>query len=289
MSMQKKKFIQTLYDIHILMVFLLFFGLSLGLLATRAGTNRTNSITTQELLRYIEPLANAQSVKKIADLIYKMTPQTIEEVVDQVMVHPHWPLTQRDKIHLVFFLMKKFWGNVQKQRTLFDFIKKFSLMSAEQPLLYILAYSGNYQEDIPLLQKVIQSRQLDTFIKEAMEYIVKFNDIRTLERLIETKVPIKPSVADQLLWTVVKKDKNLDFVRLLASLGVDVNKVKKETTLLIRAVQDKNKPMVFELLKAGGNPNMKLNRKDTALYHAIELGYIEIEDLLRRFGGREML
>ncbi len=95
----------------------------------------------------------------------------------------------------------------------------------------------------------------------------------------------KPQIPAEQLFKAVEEG-NLASVKDLISQGVDVNSQNDSgATALMFAVIDGRVDIVTTLLKNGANPNIKTNAGKTAFVLADENYYLNIAEILKKFGA----
>ncbi len=142
---------------------------------------------------------------------------------------------------------------------------------------------------IPLIISWFTSKpgkeQVALWIQLSAHAALERNDVGMMIALYQTGMPFDTVEASPLLYRVIDENKNPDFVPFLVHyLKADSNfSPDGKRTLLIKAVEDNNMPLVHMLLEHGADPDIILDSQiGSAQQIAFERGYTPIELRLRQ-------
>jgi ankyrin repeat protein len=256
------------------------------------------SLTPQKIVGEINFLQPSRNVKEIANALTGLPIKKLTDVIDLIMEQKS-PLTSDDKLELLFALAAKYPKNDSILFPIFDRIDIYENLRKNEPVLYIAAHRG-YATILPYLVKWAQGFKkrhagythlsIEHLIINSLRYAVEQNDTENLEIMLSHGVPITQQEASELLWTVVKDNKDPGFVGILLKNGADINYVEDGYSPLIKAVENKNFNMVRTLILETKKAKKHLDINafydpaiGTALQLAIEKGLTKIDAYLRKF------
>ncbi len=291
-------------DIPLLLVVLLLFSISVGILHGRknnkvqakllhgqASDNEfgLSKLPAEEIVGYFQPLIFARGIGALADTMQQFSMRTMYDVVQILLDDMQSPLTREDKLTLLFVLALYYYDSKKVQSRLFDFILQYQDLIEGSPLL-LVAVQSHYAEVIPMLLAWSQHRQVhkifaqgaQTLITQAFNTAIDENNLEIILTLYAYGVRISSEQASVLLWQVVNANKDIGFVPFLVKLGADVNYIADDKyTPLIRAVANNNKALVQVLLDEGADSTLFVDPEiGSARQIAIVNGYQDIEKLL---------
>ena len=208
-------------------------------------------------------------------------------------------LSHEDKIILLLAVVRNYAADLEKQKKILDLLLTQAHLYQGVPLL-LIATKHEYQNLVPNIVAWLEQRKrnnadlhdyLENMVFLALSYAIEKNMTEQFNKLLWVGITLDKKRADQLLWSVINKQKDPRFVALLHSLGADVNAVRDgKYTPLIRATELNNKALVSALIKAGATMNLIIDpATGSALQTAIGLGHREIEMLLRESEAEEPL
>lgn len=297
------------YDIFLLLgsLFLLSYGLSLWhtektpalTLATSVDTaqqahNILNTLKNTEIIDYLKPFTLSRSVEKIVATMEGLSAQKAAEIARLLITNtPSLQVLDKKELLLGLMLLYK---TRQEQELFLNLFLQESKMAEGVPLL-VVASQGRLQKAIPTIlqwqkQVVSSASAVPDFIKNlvanAFKHAVATNDLDLFTKLKNAGLTLEQSFANELLFDVVKENKNNQFVAALVAMGANVNAVLDKKTPLIIATLGNNINLVNVLLAAGADVNqIPDDATGSALQNALVLKYVDVELLLREHGARE--
>ncbi len=283
------------YDIALLLVVLLLFSASLGVLHGRRSASATGIsvgddvariiLTKQDALDYLDPLLLAANIDTVARILHQFDDKVSLETFDAILKDEARTLTPEQKIQLLLA------GIVHdsKREKQNIFITKMADLFAEYPIFYnaidvynaavppILLWAKRYD-----LQKIVPR-----WIQHSLDKAIDEGNVSGLKSLIAYGIRPTKKQASELLRRVVLEKRPPEFVALLVrELGARPNySADKKRTVLMEAVNTKNFPMVRALLRIGARPDLILDPAvGSAKQLSFQKGYSKI-DLL--FSGQK--
>ena len=288
---------------RLLLSILITFSVSIGLLHGRKKSkmeimkldiiNNFTGLThlsLEQAFNYLRTPIISRNIPLVMKVITQFPDKMTKNLLQKIIESKEIPLTSHEALHLLFGLAFHFSKKKAMQFSLFDLLFVYPNIQKNEPPFLVLARSS-YHDIIP---EFIQWAKTQETMVQNKKFLAKLNDhtfecavddddLESLELLVTKKLRISPKKATYLLWYTVDKNKNTIFVPFFIKCGADVNYVNaQENSLLTRAVENNNEPMIRALLEAGTIINLAANPAiDTALKIAIEHGYSSIELLLR--------
>lgn len=246
-------------------------------------------MSAPEIRRTIDPLIFSHSVYSIAPVLEAVSSAITKEILHDLFAKPN-PLTRDDKI-LLLLLVAQAQKNKKEQDQLLDMLLSYPELRKGRPILALAA-----QVDDPKVLKTILGwmayhkkkkdyADLEGWVKAGLQSMLQDNDFVGFKRLLEQRIRVGSEFAARMLLRAIQENKDVRFVPLLISKGVNPNYVgPNKRTLLMEAVLKKNSKMVKTLLKLGADPNFIIDpAHGSAIQLAYERGYVDLELLMRRW------
>ncbi len=269
------------YDIALLLVVLLLFSASLGVLHGRKNGPTASTIdvgddvariilTKQDALDYLDPLLLAMNIDTIARILHQFDDSVFFEVFDALLNDEARTFTPEQKIQLLLAVIV----HDPKREKQNIFITKMTDLFAEYPVFYNAI--GFYNAAIPpILAWAKRSdirKIIPRWIQHSLDKVIDEGDVSGLKSLIAHGIRPTKKQASELLRRVVLESRPPEFVALLVKeLGANPNySFDKKRTVLMGAVNKKNFPMVRALLRVGARPDLIL---DPAVGSAKQLSF----------------
>ncbi len=241
----------------------------------------------------------SQGVEKMAEIL-KGLPINDVEAIAKLVIEEKSSLTRDDKLEFLFALLSNYPNNTDAQHRILDIINEFGVLREGRAPLLIAVRSAHYKKLPAIIEWAkhftVNNQQVPDEIaqleQQGMDQAVDEDDPQALEKLFANGVIATQDQLSELLWRAVAGDRNTAFVKLLVEKGADINySVDGKYSPLMKAVEEKNVPMVKEIIKIGGD-TLKINimydvGTGTALQIANEKGLAQIDHLLRDAGARE--
>ena len=226
-------------------------------------------------------------VKVLSQFKYRFTYDLIQKIITDKAIC----LSSEEKIKIIYGLVAHCSTKKSVQYELLDLLPKYPALHTTFPALLTLIKS-KYIDLIPLFiawgkdrHKHGHSNLLTSYIEQAFNVAVEYNDLKAVEILLSKKIRISQTKASALLWSIIQQEKKSDFVPLLIRHAqADVNYAVNGKNLLIAAVEKNNIEMARALLDAGAVVD-RPSIIGTALYVAIQQKNDIIEQLLREYGA----
>ncbi len=301
-------------DVHLLLTILIVFSASVGFLHGRkigktlathidvsnATTQGVATLSLDEAYDYLHSLIQSRNISSLANVIAQFRPQAAKDLVERIMLDKAVPLTDEEKLSLLFAVTLEYQGKKRAQYSLFDLLFMHQdIQKNLSPLL--VAARSLYAEVIPTSISSIKERRknrayqayknfLGNQINQALTRAVTDNDVKALDVMMSKKVRIAQKKASNLLWLAVSGKKDTAFVPfLIRRAHADVNFVGDgKRTLLIKGAENNHPQMVRALLEEDAKVDLVIDPAvGSALQIAIARKYVEVELLLRKDGGRE--
>ncbi len=280
------------YDIALLLVVLLLFSASLGVLHGRKTVPTASTInvgddvariilTKEDALDYLDPLLLAANIDAIARILHQFDDKVFSETLDVILDEEGCPLTPEQKIQ---FLLACIVHDPKREKQNI-IITKLADKFAEYPVLYDAI--GYYNAAIPPILAWAKRHDIQKivprWIARSLDKAIDEGSVDGLKSLIAHGIRPTRKQASELLQRVVLESRPPEFVAILVKeLGANPNySPDKKRTVLMEAVEKKNAPMVRALLRVGGRPDLIL---DSAVGSAKQLsfqkGYASIDLIL---------
>ncbi len=279
------------YDIALLLVILLLFSASLGVLHGRRsvpsalGINGSEDLTRiiltkEDAFDYLNPLLLAGNVDTIARVLHQFEDGVFFEVLDGLLADSAHTLTPEQKIKLLLGAIVHD-PKRQKQNI---FIAKMADSFSEYPIFYNAV--GFYDAAIPPIlvwaKRSDIQKSVPRWMQHSFDKAIDEGNVDGLKSLLAHGIRPTKQQASDLLRRVVLESRPPEFVALLVKgLGADSNySFDKKRTILMEAVQENNPPMVRALLRAGARPDLVLDPAvGSAKQLSFQKGYSAIDRL----------
>jgi hypothetical protein len=256
------------------------------------ATDSVGSLSCDDAYGHMNALLMSHDTDLIVKIINQFINHCATQLVEKIIQDTSLPLSHEEKMEILFGTVAHCGGKKAVQYRLLDFLLEHPHLYAQTPALLVLAQS-KYNDSVPIFISWGKERQkvheglLSGFVSNAFEYAIEKNDYVSVEAMLSKKIRISQSQASELLWHVVKNDKNSSFVSLLVHHAqADVNYVNDGKTLLIEAVEQNNTKMVQVLLDEGAVVDRVVDaQKGTALAIAMMHKFRTTEQLLREYGA----
>lgn len=221
---------------------------------------RLAELSQEQLLNYMRPLFLTKSASAIISFLNHIPVASVFRIVKAVVESPQLHLPSRVKLRVIFAGAQR-----QKERAgkfaFFELVvHNHNLQTGVKPLI-VKAVEAGYAHLVPdILAWSEQSQGGSNVVQEALFYVAHYDDEdpEALRELLEAGVPIKKSVASELLWELVDTCSNgYSIPFLIKELSADVHYYKNEATPLLRAVQGNKLSIIKLLMDNGARPGYK--------------------------------
>lgn len=265
--------------------------LSVGVLLSSAQIKQNNDtnqdVTTDVVVRYLEPLMYAESIDLLAEQITKFTPSTALYAV-KYLCGPHSSLKDVQKAELIVSLIHVYLRDDRDVPTaIMEWVFSQKSFVEQYPLLYVAATSMHgpaIDELLAWANNESERRAIRRMIGATLAKVLDDNNVEALEKLLAHGVRLSLQQATKFLELVVQRGKNPLFVGHLSKYHADLDHEVGNKTMLMIAVERGDKPMVEALLKAGADVNIMTDPAiGTAQQIAFEHGNYEIEQLIGKY------
>jgi hypothetical protein len=243
--------------------------------------------------------ALSQGVETMAAIL-KGLPVNDVQAIAKLVIEEKSSLTRDDKLEFLYALLSNYPNDTQAQNQILDLIGEFKLLREGRAPLLIAVKSAHFKKLPAIIQwattftannKQVPD-EISQLIQQGMDQAVDEDDPSALQAMFANGVTATQDQLSELLWHAVAGDRNTAFVKLLVDKGADINYAADDKySPLMKAVEDKNGPLVQEIIKVGGD-KLKINMMydvgvGTALQIANEKGLAHIDQMLRDAGARE--
>lgn len=275
-------------DIILLLGILLVFSCGISLLYSVPGQRHAvTAINDDEVIKDIQPFDVSQSVKPMGSFIAELPPAQQVRILDTIFNGNKSSLSPEEKLELGLDLVSKR-SSPQEQKLLLDLITRYAGTS-KVPLLYI-AVDRQLTSVVPRIVDYYKNNPalLKESIYKALLHSIKQDNLKNFAQLIDVLKGISKEMATQLLWEVVRENKDAQFIPVLIIQKADLNSASAGQTPLVAAVDKSNVEMIQMLLDNGALPNKFVDPAvGTPLQLALRKKLSTIELLLREHGARE--
>ncbi len=278
------------YDIALLLVVLVLFSASLGVLHGRRAVVASSvsdrqvhvMLTRQDALDYLDPLLLAGNVDTVARIMHQFSNPVFFEVLDTLIDAQFKTLSNEQKIALVLAIIQHDKRRVNKPMLIARLAQDF----ADYPVFYnaLSLYEGTVAPIQAWLKRTKNEKINETWRQKSLEKAVMEGDLRMLKLLHGHNIrPDKQQASDFLQYIATESDHVELIPFLIREWGADPNYSRDQKhTILIDAVESNNPKMVRELLKEGGKPNLILDPAvGSAKQISFSRGYTPIEHIIQ--------
>lgn len=244
------------------------------------GADQT-SLSVDGAINLINPLLVSKSFDAAAHALGQLDQATIMNVVQKLIADESY-LDERDQGLLLLCLV----AYLDSQSLHMQLYKQLQADYSNDPI-YTYGLLENIAKGVERVHKLAQKQNstvAKNWAQKSFSYAVEIDDPEVFGQLYSQGIRVSPEFASQLLSDVVNNQKSVAFVPFLvrtmqANPNYSSDGLK---TLLIRAVELKNEPMVRALLEQGADPEKMLDEETgTASQIAYDKGYVVIEQLLK--------
>lgn len=275
-------------DIIILLCVLLVFSCGISILYGMATTVHVVShVDDKDIFRDLQSLDESGAVHKMAQFIATRPFDQQLRVLHHILISKTSALNMEEKAELAIELLSRR-KDVAEQTSLLDTLNR-DLKSLKIPLIYIAA-DKKLLGAIPMIVSYYagNTREQQNQIYQALVHAIMQNNLKNFSAIITTLGTISGTMATQLLWDVIQKGKDAQFILILVAQKADIENAKAGKTPLIAAVDANNVEMVQLLLDKGAQVNRFVDPVvGTPLQRALREKRSTIELLLRERGARE--
>lgn len=255
-------------------------------------TRPIESLNAEDALDYVMPLLISGHIKGAAELLTHSNPAIRNQLLSLIIEQHKASLSSYHKLQLLIAAAHTYGLDLATQHSIFNIIERYkNVLPYPYTLLY--ATEHDYQNILDSLISWIKQKGPGSFASllfdEGLKTIINENSVHALDTLLHHHVSLTPKKANELLYDVILKQKSPQFIPLLVKSGADIHAADSASyTLLMHAVALNNLPLTKELLEEGANPNLIISPEvGSALQLAIEKHFVNVELLLRQYGGRE--
>lgn len=240
------------YDIVFLLRILLLFSCGISFLYGRQSESVAPSISDKEALQSIKSLDVAQGLKKIVEFVSQLPFEQQLRILKTIIADQQSALTIENKMALGLGLANA--RAIPQERSSFIKILLESPQVDKTPLLYI-AVLNKYDAVVPSIIENITKSEREAAIYKSLLHAIDNNQLNPFARLIDAAKGIKETLATKLLWDVLEKNKDEQFIPILVQQKAHINEPRNGKTPLVAAVDLQNIEMIQKLLEAGAEVN----------------------------------
>lgn len=278
------------YDISLLLVILIVFSASLGVL--HGGKKTLNihhlppqtdtyiDMTTRDALDFIDPLLLAGNMDMVAQVLHQFSPDVFEEAIDTILSDEYSNVSKEQKLILLLAAIEH--NKMRHRNTMI--LSKLLEYFQDMPVYYYAA--SNYPGVISFLISRKGSDHIQAYWKEkSFERAIDEGNGKVLQILYDNKIKPDHMRASKLLHRVVTGTSYVPLISFLVEKWkADPNySADKKRTLLIEAVEENKPEMVEALLQVGANRYLVLDKSvGSAKQRAFDRGYVAIEAMLSK-------
>lgn len=293
---------KKVYDVTLLLTVLLLFSASLGVLHGRKALYPASTIdvgddiariilTLDDALDYLDPLIMAANLDAIARIMHQFEDSVFFPTLHALIHGERRHLTPEQKIQLLLALIvhdKEYDPRLSpmpyKQSKQNIFINQLARYFAEYPVLYDATqyYGAAITPIIAWGKRHDMARVVTRWIERSLEAAIDHGDVQNLQALMRYGIYPTKRMASELLHRVVVESQLVDFVAILvgdAKANPNYSPDKKHT-ILMKAVQAKNVPMIRALVSVGARPDLMLDPAvGSAKQISFQMGTSEIDQI----------
>lgn len=239
------------YDIVVLLGLLLLFSCGISLLYGKQTDSAVSSISDKEALQSLKTLDIAQGIKKIVDFVSQLPFEQQLRILKIIIADEQSALSTENKMALGLGLASH---SLADEKSSFLKLLLNSPQVDKTPLLYIASYH-KYDDIVPVIIENLNTSERESAIYKALLNAIETNQITIFARLIGSLQNIPANLATKLLWDVLEKNKDSEFVSILVKQKADINYPKKGKTPLVVAVDAQNLKTLQTLIDSGAEVN----------------------------------
>ena len=260
------------------------------------------SESTAQIIELLAPLIQTHDVKKIIDVITNNIPkeklEKARDIAKALLTSDRFDLNKQEKLSILFAISIYYGNELYPPFPFLDIMLNDEKLIREYPIVYVAAKSGNEYAIKRVLSWADYSKdkvkkELLPYLRDVAKHSILMaalnNEMDVLKTLYDYNVTISQADANEVLWQVVAQNKKPELIKMLINLyKAQVDKPKDGMTPLVKAVRNKNLPMVKELLANKANINLIADRAiGSPVQNAVEVRDLIIENFLRDNGARE--
>ena len=280
-------------DIVVLLCVLLIFSGGISLIYGKSvAAEAVSAASDNEIIQAIQPLDISHSVKKMANVLSQKPFEQQMRIYNQVIENKKSSLSPEERVELGLELLAK--RNLEsEQKTILDVIVGYP---SKVPMLYIAVDKKNLSV-VPMIARYLGSNSdaLQEQSYKALVHAIDQNNLVNFNQLIQSLGGISKDMATRLLWDVLNKNKDAQFIPYLTAQKADIDNAQNGKTPLIAAIEADNVEMVQMLLDKGAQVNKFVDPAiGTPLQRAFAMqkqlktkSATTIELLLRNRGAKE--
>jgi len=276
------------YDIALLLVVLVLFSASLGVLHGRKNSSPGGLsvaddvariiLSKEDALDYLDRLIIGGNVDTIARVLHQFDDVMLFETLDALLSDQARSLTPEQKIQLILACIVH--DPTREKQNIF--IVKLVDLFPEYPVLYYALdfYNAAIPPIIEWAQRTYRPQTLRRWARYSIDKLIDEGKIEGLKSLMAYGIRPTKKRASELLRRVVLSSLSPEFVDVLVNeLGANPNfRVDKQHTILMAAVDNNDLPMVQALLKVGADPELILDPAvGSAKQLSFQKGYNDID------------
>lgn len=275
-----------------LALILILFAASVGFMhgrkkiPIRSSATQQSSLTIQDTIDLITPLVISRSFDAISHTLNQSDEPTINGVIQYIMNRKNTQLSSSEKAKLFLNFIANL-ENKKVHQTVFTLLKN---QHANDPIFsYIIL-----EKIMPAIDRVQvlskkQPKVMKKWAEQSLLDALELNDVDMLDTLYAHNIRVSPDFASVLLDKVVMNSNDVAFIPLLVRrLKADINySPDGKKTVLIKAVENNDEPIVRALLEEGAEPDKWVDEEvGTPGQIAFEKGFVGIGQLLRDAGHK---
>lgn len=280
-------------DIVVLLCVLLIFSGGISLIYGKSvAAEAVSAASDNEIIQAIQPLDVSHSVKKMANVLSQKPFEQQMRIYNQVIENKKSSLSPEERVELGLELLAK--RNLEsEQKTILDVIIRYP---SKVPMLYIAVDKKNLSV-VPMIARYLGSNSdvLQEHSYKALVHAIDQNNLVNFNQLMQSLGGISKDMATRLLWDVLNKNKDAQFIPYLTAQKADIDNAQNGKTPLIAAIEADNVEMVQMLLDKGAQVNKFVDPAiGTPLQRALAMqkqlktkSATTIELLLRNRGAKE--
>jgi len=258
--------------------------------------------TTEQIVELLAPLIQAHDVKKIIEVITNNIPKEngdkARDILRMLLTSDRFNLSKQEKLSILFAASIHYANELYPPFPFLDIMLADEKLIKKYPIAYVAAKTGNEYAIKRVIRWADYSKtrvkpELQPFLANVGKNSIFFAAMNNEKNIIQTlntyNVQISPKDATDILWKIVEQNKDPELIKKMIDLyKADVKTAKNGSTLLIRAVKNRNLPMVKALLANKADINYIADPNiGSPVQNAVEVRDLIIESYLRDKGARE--